>query len=261
MDIKNLPLKEETLFCDAEDVKDHISCGSSSDIASEENLSDYSDYEEDNEFYQYTAQKHQAMQNNPQSTSNKISNYQPSDKLFPKYSNKINVANYEGPTIPNHAVNSLVESERRMENGRIRTKDKHDRATAEQVMDPRTRMILFKLLNRGVISEINGCISTGKEANVYHATSKTEKQFAIKIYKTSILIFKDRDKYVRGEFRFRHGYCRHNPRKMVKTWAEKEMRNLVRMYTNGLNVPSLSCYGLMYLLCHLLEKMDGLHQN
>ncbi len=48
------------------------------------------------------------------------------------------------------------------------------------------------------------------------------------VYKTSILVFKDRDKYVTGEFRFRHGYCRSNPRKMVRTWAEKEMRNLTR---------------------------------
>lgn len=106
-------------------------------------------------------------------------------------------------------------------------------------MDPRTRMILFKLLNRGIINEINGCISTGKEANVYHATSaKTDNiEYAIKIYKTSILIFKDRDKYVSGEFRFRHGYCRHNPRKMVKTWAEKEMRNLIRMKNAGISVP------------------------
>lgn len=38
--------------------------------------------------------------------------------------------------------------------------------------------------------------------------------------------------------RFRHGYCRHNPRKMVRTWAEKEMRNLVRMHTAGLPVPA-----------------------
>ena len=52
---------------------------------------------------------------------------------------------------------------------RVRIKDKADRATAEQVMDPRTRMILFKLLNRGSIKHIDGCISTGKEANVYHA--------------------------------------------------------------------------------------------
>lgn len=78
-----------------------------------------------------------------------------------------------------------------------------------QVMDPRTRMILFKLLNRGFIYEINGCISTGKEANVYHCTTKEGKDRAIKIYKTSILIFKDRDKYVTGEFRFRQGYGRY----------------------------------------------------
>ena len=44
-----------------------------------------------------------------------------------------------------------------------------DRATTEQVMDPRTRMILFKLLSTGFLDEIHGCISTGKEANVYYA--------------------------------------------------------------------------------------------
>ncbi|KOC70736.1 Serine/threonine-protein kinase RIO1 [Habropoda laboriosa] len=98
-------------------------------------------------------------------------------------------------------------------------------------------MILFKLLNQGIIAEINGCISTGKEANVYHAISKTGVEFAIKIYKTSILQFKDRDKYVTGEFRFRHGYCRHNPRKMVRTWAEKEFRNLIRLQQGGVNAP------------------------
>lgn len=104
-------------------------------------------------------------------------------------------------------------------------------------MDPKTRMILFKLLNKGFITDINGCISTGKEANVYHAVGKEGKEYAIKIYKTSILVFKDRDKYVSGEFRFRHGYCKSNPRKMVRTWAEKEMRNLVRMHNCGLAVP------------------------
>lgn len=98
-------------------------------------------------------------------------------------------------------------------------------------------MILFKLLNKHFITDINGCISTGKEANVYHASNQNGQDFAIKIYKTSILVFKDRDKYVAGEFRFRHGYCRHNPRKMVRTWAEKEMRNLVRLHSNGLQVP------------------------
>ena len=66
---------------------------------------------------------------------------------------------------------------------RVRGKDKADRATAEQVMDPRTRMILFKLLSRQIVSEINGSISTGKEANVYHATTRNGLDRAIKVGK------------------------------------------------------------------------------
>ena len=115
------------------------------------------------------------------------------------------------------------------QSSKIRGRDKSDRATVEQVMDPRTRMIIFKMIQKGVVNELNGCISTGKEANVYHSTTNTTVgDLAVKVYKTSILTFKDRDKYVTGEFRFRHGYCKHNPRKMVRTWAEKEFRNLTR---------------------------------
>lgn len=179
----------------------------------------------------------QSQNINAQNIFNKITNYQPSDKLFRRYANKINIEKYEGPSLPGHAANLLIENDKRIEKERLRIKDKHDRATVEQVLDPRTRMILFKLLNQGIIAEINGCISTGKEANVYHATSKTGVELAIKIYKTSILQFKDRDKYVTGEFRFRHGYCRHNPRKMVRIWAEKEFRNLVRLQQGGINAP------------------------
>ncbi|THV00816.1 RIO1-domain-containing protein [Dendrothele bispora CBS 962.96] len=115
-------------------------------------------------------------------------------------------------------------------------KDKSDRATNEQVLDPRTRLILFKMIGRGVIHEVNGCVSTGKEANVYHASTPDSHHLAIKIYKTSILVFKDRDKYVTGEHRFRRGYSR-NPRKMVRLWAEKEMRNLKRLVAAGIRCP------------------------
>lgn len=48
------------------------------------------------------------------------------------------------------------------------------------------------------------------------------------VKKLYCLICRDRDRYVQGDYRFRYGYCKHNPRKMVKTWAEKEMRNLMR---------------------------------
>lgn len=56
--------------------------------------------------------------------------------------------------------------------------------------------VLFKMMNSGVYSSINGCISTGKEANVYHASAAAAgRELAIKVYKTSILVFKDRDRY------------------------------------------------------------------
>ncbi|KAL1884452.1 Serine/threonine-protein kinase rio1 [Paecilomyces lecythidis] len=134
-----------------------------------------------------------------------------------------------------------------------RTVDKSDRATSEQVLDPRTRMILLQMINRNIVSEINGCLSTGKEANVYHAVSFPDDeesapvQRAIKVYKTSILVFKDRDKYVTGEFRFRQGYNKSNNRAMVKVWAEKEMRNLRRIHAAGIPSPEP-----LYLRLHVL---------
>ncbi|KAK5100273.1 Serine/threonine-protein kinase rio1 [Lithohypha guttulata] len=129
--------------------------------------------------------------------------------------------------------------------------DKSERATAEQVLDPRTRMLLLQMINRNIVSEINGVISTGKEANVYHALSVdengNERHRAIKVYKTSILVFKDRDKYVAGEHRFRSGYNKSSNRAMVKVWAEKEMRNLKRIYAAGIPSPEP-----LYLRLHVL---------
>ncbi|XP_071964522.1 serine/threonine-protein kinase RIO1-like [Antedon mediterranea] len=173
----------------------------------------------------------------PNKQKQKTQHYQPHEKNFQKFVNKIKVERYEGPALPGSASNQLLRNSKKQETGRVRVKEKADRATVEQVLDPRTRMILFKMLSRNVISEINGCISTGKEANVYHATTSDGHHKAIKVYKTSILTFKDRDKYVSGEYRFRHGYCKHNPRKMVRTWAEKEMRNLTRLHNAGVNCP------------------------
>ncbi|KAG9465225.1 hypothetical protein GDO78_018656 [Eleutherodactylus coqui] len=159
-------------------------------------------------------------------------------------------------TLSDSVMNKITEKSRQKESAQYRVKDKSDRATVEQVLDPRTRMILFKMLTRGVISEINGCISTGKEANVYHASTSDGGSRAIKIYKTSILMFKDRDKYVSGEFRFRHGYCKGNPRKMVKTWAEKEMRNLIRLNTAGIPCPEPIMLRSHVLLMGFIGKND-----
>ena len=149
-----------------------------------------------------------------------------------------------------------------------RTADKSDRATSEQVLDPRTRMILLQMINRNIVSEVNGCLSTGKEANVYHALSILQDEGseavnsplhrAIKVYKTSILVFKDRDKYVTGEYRFRQGYSKSNNRAMVKVWAEKEMRNLKRIYAAGIPCPEPLHLRLHVLVMSFLGDKRGI---
>ncbi|KAK7824197.1 serine/threonine-protein kinase rio1 [Quercus suber] len=199
----------------------------------------------------------------------------------------------------NSVTTAIRGSVREMAIGKTRTTEKSDRATVEQLhqrllhmeyvtnilflqaIDPRTRMVLFKMLNRGVFHDINGCISTGKEVcrNFNFCTDDTYCMFQFLILKKlnhsifflfsnrqmfimqSKLIVRsgnqsiqnfysvylvaelhrsemDRDRYVQGDYRFRHGYCRRNPRKMVKTWAEKEMRNLMRLKAAGIRCPT-----------------------
>jgi RIO kinase 1 len=153
------------------------------------------------------------------------------------------------------------------EKDRTHGKDKSDRATSEQVLDPRTRMILLQMINRGIVSEVNGCLSTGKEANVYGALTipssdennpnPTPTHRAIKVYKTSILVFKDRDRYVTGEYRFRSGYNKGNNRAMVKVWAEKEFRNLKRLYLAGIPCPEPVYLRLHVLVMEFLGDKKG----
>lgn len=172
------------------------------------------------------------------------STLQPLSNRNQKFSNHIRASpleEWEGRLnvgMSNSVTTAIRGSVRDTAIGKTKTNEKADRATVEQAIDPRTRMVLFKMLNRGIFHDMNGCISTGKEANVYHATKSDGQELAIKVYKTSILVFKDRDRYVQGDYRFRHGYSKHNPRKMVKMWAEKEMRNLLRLKAAGIRCPT-----------------------
>ncbi|KAK3399516.1 putative extragenic suppressor of the bimD6 mutation [Sordaria brevicollis] len=145
-----------------------------------------------------------------------------------------------------------------------RNKDKADRATSELVLDQRTRMILLQMINQGFVSEIHGAISTGKEANVYGAvlhpddgSSGAPVHKAIKVYKTAILVFKDREKYITGEHRFKSGSEKGNNRKMVKLWAEKEFRNLRRLYTAGIPCPEPIKLKLHVLVMSFLGDRKG----
>uniref|UniRef100_A0A1B0DPR2 Serine/threonine-protein kinase RIO1 n=1 Tax=Phlebotomus papatasi TaxID=29031 RepID=A0A1B0DPR2_PHLPP len=217
----------------------------------------YSDPEDDMHLYEDHGMIKQSSGMNTQNAPTRLSSFQPSQSMMSKYSSKIHVGAFQASSAASSEVKKALEkSDRRQDAERTKIKDKKDRATIDKVLDDRTRMVLFKLFRQEKVTKIAGNIKEGKEANVYLAFSNAYKHdaLAIKIFKTSILDFKDRHKYIADEFRFRHGYARRNPRKMdakfiknifsvkmqlkVRLWAEKEKRNLERMLKVNLPVPT-----------------------
>ena len=59
------------------------------------------------------------------------------------------------------AGSSLRASERKAGQAKHAGLTRAARATCEQVLDPRTRLLLFKLINSGTLEASNGCVSTG----------------------------------------------------------------------------------------------------
>ena len=133
-----------------------------------------------------------------------------------------------------------------------RRKDKSQTATIDKVLDPKTMEILRKLQERGKLTDLSGCFSSGKEANIYTAKcsnsliskfiQQEESLFpqivpvVLKIYKTSTMMFKDRTRYIIDEQRFK-SFCTSNSRKLIKLWSEKEVRNLKRIGKQGIPCP------------------------
>lgn len=139
-------------------------------------------------------------------------------------------------------VHSISEAKRM-----ARLHEKKEKSTAESVMDENSRLLIFKLMNQGILDEVNGAINTGKEAVVYHGIgSNAEKdvpsgEVAIKVFKTTLNEFKNREPYIKEDYRFKDRCHKPNNRKVIPLWAEKEMHNLVRIKKSGLNCPTVVC--------------------
>ncbi len=111
-----------------------------------------------------------------------------------------------------------------------------DRATVEEVFDNTTRMVVFGLMNSGIIYELNGVVSSGKEARVYWGKAKDGTDLAVKIYLTSSAEFKrGMHKYIEGDPRFKD--VKHDTRSLMAVWAQKEFRNLGEAYAAKVRVP------------------------
>jgi RIO kinase 3 len=147
--------------------------------------------------------------------------------------------------IPNKVFNELKVHSLQVDKRSSRLHDKEERATAEMSIDPKTRVILYKLVNNDILDSIGGIISTGKEAVILYAAGGKSKEIIVckecvaKVYKTTLNEFKTRSKYIKDDYRFKDRYKHLNPRKIVRLWAEKEMHNLIKIRQHGILCPEV----------------------
>ncbi|MBZ3935879.1 serine protein kinase RIO [Methanimicrococcus blatticola] len=118
--------------------------------------------------------------------------------------------------------------------GRIFKKDSSFLKAEENVFDVPTLKLLYSFANKGIISELGGSISTGKEANVFYATGN-EGEVAVKIYRINSSTFKAMDPYILKDPRFTH--IRHSRKDIIFAWTQKEYQNLLRINKAGIRAP------------------------
>jgi RIO kinase 1 len=126
----------------------------------------------------------------------------------------------------------ILESEKK---SRYLRKRSEDYEVIEDVFDRRTKMALYRLINKGVLHILLGVVKTGKESRVYWGKRADNTDVAVKIYLTVASEFRRRLQYIEGDPRFAD--VGRGMRGMVEVWAKKEYRNLIEAYEAGVRVP------------------------
>ncbi|MBN1280372.1 MAG: serine protein kinase RIO [Candidatus Thermoplasmatota archaeon] len=111
-----------------------------------------------------------------------------------------------------------------------------DRGTFGEVFDRQTILRLGKLISDKIIDQMDFPLSTGKEANLFRATTPEHEFVAMKIYRTSTMTFKHIATYIDGDPRFKSGMK--NRRDIIEEWAKKEFKNLEVLRRSKVRVPA-----------------------
>jgi len=93
-----------------------------------------------------------------------------------------------------------------------------------EVFDRSTLLALSKLIGKGILETVENPISTGKEANVFRATTPSGNYIVVKIYKMETTKFMRRKEYLDGDLRFNK--FKRSEREFVYAFAQKEYKNL-----------------------------------
>lgn len=107
--------------------------------------------------------------------------------------------------------------------------------TESEVFDKRVLLLLWGLMKKGLLQTVDYPVSTGKEANVFRATTPRGGHVAVKIYKMETAPFFRKEEYLDGDPRF--GKIRRSGREVVKAFARKEFKNLQVCEKAGVHAP------------------------
>ena len=136
---------------------------------------------------------------------------------------------------------SLQLFERQIDAWRIRKKDSSERKSYDEVFNQQNLMRIYKLFSDGVIDRFDFPISTGKEGNVFRASTSKGEHLAVKIYRTATSTFGEMAKYIQGDPRYFRVKTR-NKNRLIMIWAEKEHNNLDLFCRAGVRVPKPIAY-------------------
>lgn len=142
----------------------------------------------------------------------------------------------------------------RIDQYRTKTKDSNELKLESGVFDVPTLKALYTMSNKGIIKAFGGVLSTGKEADVFHAIGEGGRELAVKIYRISTSDFQSMEDYLIGDPRFSN--IRGTKKDIVFAWTKKEERNLERAREVGVRVPETFTSDRNILVMEFIGK-DG----
>ncbi|AHG00597.1 serine/threonine kinase [Halostagnicola larsenii XH-48] len=144
--------------------------------------------------------------------------------------------------------------DREFEQFEERIKDADQFKVEQSVFDDATFAALYKLVQDGHVEAFGGPLSTGKEANVYHALGG-DREVAVKIYRINSSNFRQMRDYLEGDPRFEG--LGGKKKDVVLAWVKKEYANLQRAQAAGVNVPDPIATERNVLVMEYIGDEDG----
>ncbi len=120
-----------------------------------------------------------------------------------------------------------------------------------EVFDSSTLMAIYRLLSRGVITGVHGCIRMGKESCI-HLAEAEEEVVILKVYRVATSDFRNMWRYIRSDPRF--DTIARKRRKVIHTWASREYKNLSTAREAGCSCPEPIQWHENLIVMECIEK-------